>query len=58
VRDKKEPKSASADGCPAKLTARLGRYVQTAAGEMKNCLWPARRWRVQVGLGLLVVFGL
>ncbi len=36
VRDKKEPKSASADGCPAELTALLRRSVQTAAGNMKD----------------------
>ena len=33
---KKEPKSASADSCPAELTALLRSYVQTAAGNMRG----------------------
>ena len=38
VRDKKEPKSASADGCPAELAAFLRHSAQTAAGNMKEFL--------------------
>ena len=34
VRDKKEPKSASADGYPAELAARLQRFAQTATGNL------------------------
>ena len=36
VRDKKEPKSASADGCPAELASFLRHSAQTAAGKMKD----------------------
>ena len=47
MRDKKEPKSASADGCPAELATRLQHFAQTAAGNLIFYLEHARRLRAR-----------